>query len=420
MRGEARPTLTVGGTARAWGKVLVVITEDWFALSHFVPLLSELRTLAGTVVVATRPSGRFDELHALGVETRSFDMQRGSLSLRQIAEMRDELARLIDAERPDAVHAVAMQSMVMTSLALARAAHRPTAVIQHLTGRGFLGYARSPLASLLRTLAHLVLWRCARRHNAWLVAENVDDIAEMIAARAAVAGRTAILPGAGVDPARYPQLAAPCNAVPRVAYVGRMIRSKGVHVLVEAQRRLRAGGTNLEIALYGAADSGSREAIPQEQLEAWGREPGVAWHGRTDDIVGVWRAADIAVVPALGGDGMPRAMLEAAACGRPIVASDVPGCRQFVRPGIEGVIVPPGNVAALADALAALAADRALRVSAGAAARRKVVREFTETAVRAKTREVYQAAWSEAERAGKGRANAWTGAMPRILRRPKR
>jgi glycosyltransferase involved in cell wall biosynthesis len=392
MRGEARPSPTVAGTARPWGKILVVITEDWFALSHFIPLLSELRALAGAVVVAARPSGRFGELHDLGVGTRAFDMQRGSLSVGRLRAVRDELAQLIDAERPDAIHAIAMQPMVMTSLALAKAAHRPAAVIQHLTGRGYLGYARSPLAFLLRTLAHVALWRCARRHNAWLVAENGDDIAEMIAARAAVAERTAILPGAGVDPGRYPQLAAPGNEIPRVAYVGRMIRSKGVHVLIEAQRRLRARGTNLELALYGDADSGSREAIPKEQLEAWNGEPGVAWHGRTDDVVGVWRTADMAVVPALGGDGMPRAMLEAAACGRPLVVSDVAGCRQFVRPGIEGLIVPPGDADALADALAILTADRALQLSAGAAARRKVVREYTETAVRAKTREIYQAA----------------------------
>ena len=400
MCGEARPTLTIAGSTRPWGKILVVITEDWFALSHFIPLLSELRALAGTVVVAARSSGRFGELRALGLETREFDMQRGSLRVGQIRAVRDELGELIDTEEPDAIHAIAVQSMVMTSLALGKATHRPAAVIQHLTGRGYMGYARSPLAFLLRTLAHVALWRCARRHNAWLVAENGDDIAEMIAARAAVAERTAILPGAGVDPARYPQLAAPGNQVARVAYVGRMIRSKGVHILIDAQRRLRARGTNLSIALYGNADPGSREAIPKEQLEAWGREPGVAWHGRTDDVVGVWRTADIAVVPALGGDGMPRAMLEAAACGRPIVASDVPGCRQFVRPGIEGLIVPPGDAAALADALATLAADRPLQLSAGAAARRKVVREYTETAVRAKTREIYQAAWAEVQRAG--------------------
>ena len=273
MRREARPTLTVEGSARPWGKVLVVITEDWFALSHFIPLLSELKALAGTVVVAARPSGRFGELHDLGVETRAFDMRRGSLSVGQLRAVRDELAQLFDAERPDAIHAIAMQPMVMSSLALAKAAHRPAAVIQHLTGRGYLGYARSPLAFLLRTLGHAALRHCARRHNAWLVAENGDDVAEMIAARAAVAERTAIMPGAGVDPARYPQLAAPGNQVPRIAYVGRMIRSKGVHVLIEAQRRLRARGIDLELALYGDADSGSREAIPKEQLEAWNGSP---------------------------------------------------------------------------------------------------------------------------------------------------
>ena len=81
MRGEARPSLTVAGTARPWGKILVVITEDWFALSHFIPLLSELRDAGRTVVVAARPSGRFSDLHALGVEARAFDMQRGSLSV---------------------------------------------------------------------------------------------------------------------------------------------------------------------------------------------------------------------------------------------------------------------------------------------------------------------------------------------------
>jgi glycosyltransferase involved in cell wall biosynthesis len=384
--------LTVESSARPWSKVLVVITEDWFALSHFIPLLAELKALAGAVVVATRSSGRFGELQALGVETRAFDMQRGSLRWNEVKAVREGLAQLIDAERPDVIHAIAMQPMVMTSLALARAAHRPAAVILHLTGRGYLGYARTPLALLLRALAHAALRRCTAVHNAWLVAENSDDVAEMVAARVAVPERTAILPGAGVDPARYPQLAQPGNSVPRVGYVGRMIRSKGVQVLIEARRLLRARGVAVEVDLYGDADSFSRDAVSPETLQRWGGEPGVTWHGRTSDIVGVWRTTDIATVPVLSGEGMPRAMLEAAACGRPLLVSDVPGCRQFVRPGIEGLVVPPGNAVALAGALATLATDPQLRSQAGAAARRKLVREYTETAVRTKMREVYHAA----------------------------
>jgi len=210
--------LTVESAIRPWSKILVVITEDWFALSHFIPLLKELRALAGTVVVATRSSGRIGELHALGVKTCELDMLRGSLRVSEIKAVRQDLAQLIDMERPDAVHAIAMQPMVMTSLALARGGHRPAAVILHLTGRGYLGYARSPLAHLLRGLAHAALRRCTRTCNAWLVGENSDDVGEMVAARVAVPDRTGILPGAGVDPARFPQLPAPRNDVPRAAY----------------------------------------------------------------------------------------------------------------------------------------------------------------------------------------------------------
>jgi glycosyltransferase involved in cell wall biosynthesis len=307
-------------------------------------------------------------------------------------EVRDALARLIDEEQPDAVHAIAMQTMVMTSLALAKARHQPWAVILHLTGQGYLGQSRSPLAYMLRPLARAALQRCTSRHNAWLVAENRDDVAKMLADRVVAPGRTAIVPGAGVDAALFPEIAAPLNPVPRVAYVGRMLRSKGLHVLVDAHRLLRERGANVDLALFGEADAGSREAIPKWTLLDWNREPGIAWHGRTNDIAGVWRAADIAVVPPLGGDGMPRAMLEAAACGRPLVVSDVPGCREFVRPGVEGFLVPPDDAGALAEALATLAGDPRLRLRMGAAARRRVLQDYTEDSVRAKIRDIYGAA----------------------------
>jgi glycosyltransferase involved in cell wall biosynthesis len=381
----------VAASASGWAKILVVITEDWFALSHFVPLLGELKAVAASVVVATRSSGRLGEIERLGVQARAFDMHRGSLNAALLKQVRDALAGLIDEERPDAVHAIAMQPMIMTSLALAKARHRPSAVIMHLTGQGYLGASRSPVACLLRPLARAALRHCAARHATWLVAENSDDVGRMIRDRIAVPGRTGIVPGAGVDLARYPQLPAPCNATVAVAFVGRMLRSKGPQVLVDAHRLLRARGVAIDLALYGDADSGSREAIPRETLAAWNTEAGVAWHGRTGDIVGVWRTADIAAVPALGGDGMPRAMLEAAACGRPLLVSDVPGCRQFVRSGVEGLVVPPGDPAALAEALTRLAGDPAWRRQAGAAARRRVL-GYSEAAVRAKIGEVYRAA----------------------------
>jgi glycosyltransferase involved in cell wall biosynthesis len=379
----------VAAAASRWAKVLVVVTEDWFALSHFVPLIGELRRLAASVVVATRGSGRLEEIERLGVRTRPFDMHRGSLNVGVLRQVRDGLAALIDEERPDAVHALAMQPMIMASLALARARHRPSLVVLHLTGEGHLGSSRAPVAYLLRPLARSALRHCAARHATWLLAES-GDVARMVADRLAVRERIAVVPDAGVDLALYPELPAPANADVQVGFVGRMVRPDGPQVLVEAQRQLRARGVAIEVALWGDAESGS-EAIPRDTLAAWNAEPGVAWQPRPSDIVGVWRRTDIAAVPALRGDAVPRAMLEAAACGRPLVVSDVPGCRQLVRPGVEGLVVAPGDAAALADALARLAADPAWRIEAGAAARRRV-QHCSQDAVRAAIRDVYRAA----------------------------
>ncbi len=376
-------------------KILVVIAEDWFAVSHFVPLLRELSSFGREVVVATRSSGLFHEIAKLGVRTRGFDFHRGSLNVPKLLRVRSALARLIEEERPDVVHAIAMQTMVMTSLALSACGYRPSAVMLHLTGLGYLGHSRSPLATIVRPLARAALRRCAMTQNAWLIAENSDDLTRMIADGVASQARTGIVPGAGVDPAVFPHAPAPLNSVPRAAYVGRMLLSKGVHILVEAHRLLRTRGVPLDLALYGATDAGSRQAIPRETLEQWKRQSGVAWHSNTDDVAGVWRAADIAVVPALGGDGMPRAMLEAASSGRPLVVSDVPGCRQFLRDGIEGFLVPPGDARALAQQIALLATDPELRARMGAAARRRLLESYTTEAVRKSIKDIYAKATRE-------------------------
>lgn len=374
------------------GKIVVFITEDWFAVSHFVPLLRELTSLAGEVVLATRSSGCREEIERLGIRVRPFDFHRGSLSIPKTLQVRAGLVRLIDQEKPDAIHAVAMQTMVMSSLALARATHRPSAVMLHLTGLGYLGQGRSPVARILRPVARAALRRCAATHNAWLLTENDDDATTMVASGVVARGRTEIIPGAGLDPAAFPQALPTGNIVPRAAYVGRMLRSKGVDVLVEAHRRLLARDTPLDLALFGSTDPGSRDAISSEKLDTWRQLARLKWHGRTDDVAGVWRTSDIAVVPALGGDGMPRAMLEAAASGRPLIVSDVPGCRQFVRNGSEGFVVPSGDAEALARALSRLALDPKLRASFGEAARARFMAGYTNDIVQARIGHAYQRA----------------------------
>ncbi len=373
--------------AKRYKKILICITEDWFALSHFQPLMRTLVELADEVVIATRSSGRMLEIEALGCRTVDFDFRRSSLHPLAQADVVRRLSRLVTAEKPDVVHAIAMQVMVVASM-VTRISRAPHTVL-HLTGLGFLGISEGRAARLIRPLALRLLARTLRRSGSWLLAENPDDVAFLRDGGADPGNRVTILGGAGIDEMEFPALPLPANAIPVAAFVGRMIRSKGVHVLIEAQRLLAERGVPLQVSLYGKTDEDNPEGVPRTEIERWTRQHGVVWHGHVSDIRNVWAGADIAVLPAITREGLPRSVLEAAASARPLVVTDVPGCRHVVRRDVEGLIVPPGDAVALADALSRLATDPALRKSMGANARERVLGGFTIAHVTAGIRDAY-------------------------------
>ncbi|MEZ5996640.1 MAG: glycosyltransferase [Hyphomonadaceae bacterium] len=156
------------------------------------------------------------------------------------------------------------------------------------------------------------------------------------------------------------------------------MRSKGIDCAVEAIQHLRNAGVKISLRIAGTADPENPEHVPDETLEAWGRMPGVALVGRVCDISAFWAGVHIACLPSRGGEGLPRTLLEASACARPIVTTDAPGCADFVVPGETGLVVPRGDVVALAAALRRLCKDSALRGRMGLAGRSRVVGGYTE------------------------------------------
>ena len=372
------------------GKVLVCVTEDWFALSHFQPLIRRLCRIATDVVVVTRSSGRMAEIEALGARVIDLDYNRSSMN--PVREMRTarRLAAILRAERPDTVHSIAMKPIVLGGLALLALAPAPHAVL-HMTGLGFLAISDTLKARIAKKAALAIIRRTLGKPTSWLFVENPEDLAFLQDGGVEPGPRVSMLGGAGIDPVAYPEVPEAGNIVPVAAFVGRMIRSKGVAVLMQAARLLEARRVPLVIELHGDSDGGNPEAIPHETLRSWSDGTRTRYMGFTHDVAGVWRRADIFVLPALSREGMPRALLEAAASGRPIVVTDVPGCRHFVRDGTEGFIVPPGDAVALAAVLERLANDRGLRSRMGAAARAKVLAEFTEARVEASIEAAYRA-----------------------------
>jgi glycosyltransferase involved in cell wall biosynthesis len=192
-----------------------------------------------------------------------------------------------------------------------------------------------------------------------------------------------IVGGAGVDPAVFSPAERPAAPPLKLAMIARMLWSKGVDTAVEAVRLARAKGADVTLTLVGAPDPDNPRAISAGQLSAWAREPGVVWRGRIPQAEAphVWAAHHAALLPSRGGEGLPRTLLEAAACGRAILTTDVPGCRDLVRDGVEGFVVPPGDAAALSEAILTLAREPALIASMGQAARARVLAGHTEQGV---------------------------------------
>jgi len=370
-------------------KVLFVHTEGWFFLSHFKPLAdainSDDRYEAGIITTVGKNKS---ELEALGLKISGIDFQRASFNPFSAAKICLQIISIFRKERPDIVHFVSLKPIIIGGLA---AMFSPkSARVYHVTGMGYLADGKTWLAKLRRSVLFRLMAFFFNRTNSWLITENPDDLEFLAGFGANKKKRNSIFGGAGVDPDYYRQVPAGSEGVLRSGFVGRMIWSKGVDVLVGASSELKNKSVQLQVDLYGEPDLANPKAISVAAIEQWVRQPGINWYGSIDDVREVWRNCEICIVPTRTREGMPRAMLEAASCGRALIVSDVPGCRQFVRNGIEGLIVPPDDAIALAKAMQKLAEDPELRNSMGIAARERVLSGYTEGHVRMAVLMIYE------------------------------
>jgi glycosyltransferase involved in cell wall biosynthesis len=351
-------------------RVIFLATEDWFVASHFLPLIRRAQREGYDVAVAARMSGALEGK----TNARLIDMAfvRGSFGVSQLWRESRGVRALMRSERPDLVHAIALRPIALSLMAGA-AGRRVFAV----TGRGYLAARHGLLRDFaLHQIARAIRSAVAERGDALLV-ENAADRAWVQGVAALPEDRVALMPGAGIDPGGF---RAPPEPPPPivVGIAARLVWSKGIDLAVEAVRRLRAEGAAIELRIAGGPDPENPERVADEDIARWRATPGVAVLGRVADINAFWAAAHVACLPSRGGEGLPRALLEAAACGRPAIAADVPGCADFVAPGETGLLVQPNDASALARAMQQLAGDAALRAKMGAAARERVHSAYTE------------------------------------------
>jgi glycosyltransferase involved in cell wall biosynthesis len=364
-------------------KLLYFVTEDWYFCSHRLPLAVAAKAAGYDVAVVTRVRDHGPAIEAAGLRLIPLELARGGRN--PLTEWRTvwRLYRILRRERPALLHNVAMKPVLYGSLA-AKLARVPR-VVNALAG---LGHIFGLDGGWLQTGVKLAFRWLLNGRKRRVIVQNPDDLRLLVEACGLELGTAALIRGSGVDLAEFHPTPEP-NSAPVVVLAARMLWDKGVGEFVAAAEQLRREGVAARFALVGDSDDENLGAIPRRQLEQWRDVGAVEWWGKRTDMSAIFADCHIVCLPSYYGEGVPKVLLEAAAAGRPIVTTDMPGCREAVRDGENGLLVPPRDAPALAEALKRLLADADLRTRLGQRGRAMAEAEFGVARVIEETLAVY-------------------------------
>jgi glycosyltransferase involved in cell wall biosynthesis len=351
-------------------RLLYVVTEDWAFLSHRLPMARAARDAGFEVHVTTRIDKGAAAIEAEHFILHPIPFARGSLSLLATIKTIAALHRVRREVQPVLTHHVALQACVLGMIATLG---RRSPSVNALIGMGYSFTAKTVKARILRSLIGTALRFLVNRDGSVALVQNGDDRAALIAL-GIPKNRIALIPGSGVDVKRFTPLPEP-DGPPTFGFVGRLLDDKGIRTLIAAHCLLRARGLKTKLLIAGTPDPANPASVNEAEAQSWNNEPGIYWLGHVHDIAGFWASAHVAVLPSRR-EGLPLSLMEAAACGRALIASDVPGCREVVVHGQTGLLFPVDDAPALAQAMEQLAKDPQLRARYAAAARHRTVEKF--------------------------------------------
>ena len=381
-------------------KIILFANTEWYLYNFRLSLAQALRSEGHEVVLVSPPGKYSKRLEEAGFRWISFPFStRGTNPLAELATIW-RLRNLYRMEKPDAAHHFTIKCVLYGSLAAQAAGIRR--VINAITGLGFVFIGRGRRERGLRWLVK-GLYRVALK-NTQVVFQNEDDRALFFDLGLVKVDQVCLIPGSGVDTSRF--VVEPASALPGgpalagvpetrpespalIVLPARMLWDKGVREFVEAAKILKDQGVCARFALVGDTDPDYPACVPEQQLNEWQSSGIVEWWGWQEDMLAVYHQAQIVCLPSYR-EGLPRTLVEAAACGRALVAADVPGCRSIVRQGVNGLLVPVKDGKALAEALRTLILDPRLRNEMGHCGREIVLKEYSTERVLADTLKLYQ------------------------------
>jgi len=385
--GEANQAAPLAVSATRRKRLLFVVNDAAFFVSHRLPVALAARAHGFEVHLAALDTGQRGIVEASGIIFHPLHVDRAGLNPLRELGLIWHIARIIGEVRPVLVHGVTIKPVLYAGI-LARLLGVPAAVYA-VTGLGWVfGEEGGPNWAIRRLVA--LLYGFALNHkNGRAIFQNPDDLELMVTGGLVRGDRATLIRGSGVDLSVFRPMPEP-EGEPVVILAARLLWEKGICEFVEAGRLLRAEGVRARFVLVGEPPAHNRNAVPRAVIEDWVNGGEVEWWGHQADMLAVYARSHVVCLPSFYREGVPKTLLEAAACGRAIVTTDAPGCREVVRDGENGLLVPPRSAPALAAALRDLLVDRRRRLEMGQRGRRLVEEaELSVDKVIAATLEVY-------------------------------
>ncbi len=399
------------GQGRGTMKFVFYANTDWYLYNFRLSTALRLKN-EGHEIVMVSPRGQFGQRFAAhGIRWLTLSMDRASLNpFREMVTLR-ALVRLLRHERPDLLHNFTVKCAIYGALA-AKIAKVP-AVVNAVAGMGYVFTAGNVKARLLRPLVKTLMKATLGGRRSLLILQNPDDAEAFISTGIVPAGKVRLIRSSGVNTSRFHPVERAANMSSlRVLLAARLLWEKGIKEYIDAAELLKKQGRKIEFLLAGMPDAGNPRSVNQAQVQRWADAGTIDWLGHVDDMPALLASIDVMVLPSYYREGVPKSLIEGAACGLALVTTDQPGCREVVtQHGVDGLIVEPRNAAALAALIAQLDDDRKLMNVLGVNARRKALTEFDEKQVIQRTLDVYHelmtahasvAAFSAGTRAGRG------------------
>jgi len=369
-------------------RIIFVINHLDFLLSHRIDIcIAAIQKGYEIHVVSPKNDSIVPILEEMGIFFHELELCRSGknpfLELKTIFV----LFRIFKKIKPDLVHLITIKSYLYGGI-VARITKTP-AVVSAVTGLGIL-FSSTELKYRLIRLIIYPLFKLAFGHkNQIAIFQNSTDRDILINWKVMCGKKARIIRGAGVKMSSYPFISEPDNQPPVVSFAARLLKDKGVEVLVEASRMLKNKKIDVDFWIIGEVDCGNKNSVTKKQLIRWESEGLITLLGYRSDIADLFSKSNIITLPSFYGEGLPKVLIEAAACGRAVITTDHPGCRDAVEPD-SAILVPIKDYVALADAIEDLVHDVNKRQKMGKAGRRLAEQEFSIEKVVLVHIEIYQ------------------------------